>query len=281
LKDDIQAYPMCCIRIDHQYIFSGNIPEDYDQYLGSFFFEPYAIDLCSRIEDTGKMSSVLELACGTGRVTRHLAKSFPGSTKITATDINPDMLAKGKSLVPDSSISWMVADAQDLPLKDNEFDCAVCQFGVMFIPDKPKAFKEVHRVVRKGGQFLYNTWDRLEYHPSMQIAHDVVTRFFQDNPPAFYGIPFSMYDKDTLRSLMEDAGFTDVTVTRVSKTGHSPSAMHLAKGLVIGNPIRMEIAAKDPNSLDEIIKEIADKIDQEIGSPVNTELHAWVVKGVK
>src|SRR6185295_8943504 len=118
--------------------FSGTIPENYDRYLGPLLFEPYAMDIVSRIRKE-KVSNVLELACGTGRVTRHLFRYFAGKAKITATDLNPDMIAIARQQVLDRSIDWIPADMQQLPFPDNSFDLAVCQYGIMFVPDKPLA----------------------------------------------------------------------------------------------------------------------------------------------
>ena len=134
--------------------FSGTIPEVYDQYLGPLLFEPFAKDLTERIKNR-KISSVLELACGTGRVTKYLSKLLPDA-KIYATDINPDMLVVAKKKVTAENIEWKQTDMQEIPFEDSKFDLVVCQFGIMFVPDKPKAYKEIFRVLKTGAVLLFN-----------------------------------------------------------------------------------------------------------------------------
>src|SRR5438128_697292 len=135
--------------------FTGSIPSNYDQYLGPFLFEPYAIDLVKRLPHQG-LKNVLEIACGTGRVTQHLVGELADDGNLIATDLNPDMITLARQKVSDGRIRWQAADAQQLPFGDNTFDAVVCQYGVMFFPDKPKAFAEAHRVLKNGGKFIFN-----------------------------------------------------------------------------------------------------------------------------
>src|SRR6267154_3938909 len=177
--------------------FSGSVPSNYDQYLGPLLFEPYALDLVSRIRDTN-IVRVLELACGTGRVTRHLRTVLPGKVKIFASDLNPDMITIAKDRVVGENIEWTTVDMQHIPFEAEFFDLVVCQFGIMFVPDKPKAYREIHRVLKKGGVFLFNVWDKLELNLPYQVADQVVNSFFKDNPVLFYRVPFSYHDRATI-----------------------------------------------------------------------------------
>src|ERR1043165_3264072 len=138
--------------------FAGSIPANYERYLGPFLFEPYALDLVSRLQDK-KYNDILEIACGTGRVTKHLASSVKHDT-LTATDLNQDMIDIAKTRVPNKNIKWQQADALELPFKDNSFDLVVIQFGVMFFPDKSKGLSEAYRVLKPGGKLIYNTWNK-------------------------------------------------------------------------------------------------------------------------
>jgi ubiquinone/menaquinone biosynthesis C-methylase UbiE len=83
---------------------------------------------------------VLETAVGTGVVTRELARILPLGVAITATDLNEPMIALAQANIGGERIRWQQADALDLPFPNGAFDVVVCQFGVMFFPDKPKAF---------------------------------------------------------------------------------------------------------------------------------------------
>lgn len=128
----------------------------YDHFLGPLFFEPYAIEVAKRI-DPSLVSIVLEIAAGTGRVTRHIRERIPTSAKLIASDISEEMLAEAKRKLSHLDIDWQMIDAQQLPFKDNSLDLVVCCFGYMFVPDRPKAFAEAYRVLRPGGMFLITT----------------------------------------------------------------------------------------------------------------------------
>ena len=140
---------------------SGNTATLYDQFFGPLFFEPYAIEVVKRIDLTS-VSIVLEIAAGTGRVTRHILEHIPASSKLIASDISEDMLGEAKKKLSHLNIEWQNIDAQQLPFNNNSIDLVVCCFGYMFVPDKPKAFAEAYRVLRPGGMFLFTTWDKLE-----------------------------------------------------------------------------------------------------------------------
>src|SRR5438132_1761728 len=142
-------------------VFTNSIAENYEKYMGPIFFEPYAKDTVNRLS-SGKVNSILEIACGTGQVTRLLRERFPDA-KIIATDLNPGMLELAKKIVkPEDKIEWLAADAQELPFGENTFDAVICQFGLMFVPNKQKAVNEAYRVLKPDARFIFNTWDRIE-----------------------------------------------------------------------------------------------------------------------
>jgi len=143
-------------------VFSGSIPALYDKYLGPLIFEPYAEDLAQRLS-TLDAARVLEAAAGTGIVTRALLHALPGSVAIVATDLNQPMVDHAAAQVSSGRVTWQKADAQSLPFPDSVFDAVVCQFGVMFFPDKRQAYREARRVLKPGGRFIFNVWDKLEY----------------------------------------------------------------------------------------------------------------------
>jgi ubiquinone/menaquinone biosynthesis C-methylase UbiE len=142
-------------------VFAGSVPKVYEQYLVPLIFEPYAEDLASRVA-LGPCTRVLEIAAGTGVVTRKLASVLPKETSIVATDLNPAMLEVASSVAMKRPVEWREADAMHLPFDDQSFDAVVCQFGAMFFPDKGKAFAEARRVLEPGGRLLFNVWDRIE-----------------------------------------------------------------------------------------------------------------------
>jgi ubiquinone/menaquinone biosynthesis C-methylase UbiE len=152
-------------------VFAGSIPKLYDTYLVPLIFEPYAADLVNRLRAT-TLSLVLEIAAGTGVVTRALASALPESATIVATDLNQAMLDQASVVGTKRAVEWRQADAMQLPFPDATFDAVACQFGVMFFPDKPKAFSEARRVLKPGGIFIFNVWDRIE---DNEFAHTVTT----------------------------------------------------------------------------------------------------------
>lgn len=143
-------------------LFTGSIPQLYDEYMVPLIFEPYASDLASRVAML-RPSSILEIAAGTGVVTRHLTNVLPPEVRIVATDLNQAMIDRATSVGTSREVEWNQADAIQLPFPDETFDVVVCQFGAMFFPEKPKAFSEARRVLRSGGTFIFNVWDGIEH----------------------------------------------------------------------------------------------------------------------
>ena len=139
-----------------QIVFDGLVAQNYDDLLGPFIFEPFATNLVGNI-DSKQLQDVLEIACGTGRVTKHLRKVLPYDARLTATDLNAGMIAVAKQKMPLNTIVWDTADMINLKYNDECFDLIVCQFGVMFAPDKDKAFAEMYRVLKNGGRLIFNT----------------------------------------------------------------------------------------------------------------------------
>lgn len=216
--------------------FVGSIPELYDRHMGPVLFEPYAHDAARRLPADARR--VLEVAAGTGRVTRQLLARLPADGELVASDLNPPMLEEAaRRLGQDARLTFQQADAQALPFADRRFDTVVCQFGLMFVPDKGLALREMRRVLRPGGTLLLSTWDALERNPATVVLQDLVMQTFPDDPPLFMKTPFSMTDPAELEALAREAGFAKVVVETVALTGESESAAHLATGLVRGNPL--------------------------------------------
>ena len=151
--------------------FTGSIPSFYDQGLGPIFFAEFADDIARRVA-VFSPTRVLELAAGTGIVTRRLRDLLPLETHLTATDLNPPMLeiARGK-FYRDEKVDFQPADATALPFPDASFDAVVCQFGVMFFPDKEKGYCEAHRVLVSGGRYFFSVWDFTPAQPDRSPSH--------------------------------------------------------------------------------------------------------------
>ena len=258
--------------------FAGSIPALYEQYLGSLLFQPYAEVMASRLDGLTQ-GRVLETAAGTGIVTRALAKALPRDVEIVATDLNQAMLdlASGKLQAP--NVRWQQADAQALPFDDASFDAVVCQFGVMFFPDKQAGFREALRVLKPGGRFLFNVWDSLDRNEVSRIVSEAAGKAFPNDPPRFVErVPFGYFDPDRIRGEVQQAGFENVEIDVVEKVTTAPSAREPATGLCQGSPLRAEIEARGPDRLDEVTAQVADALAARFGAgPVENRMSALVV----
>ena len=257
--------------------FVGSIPANYDRYLGPLFFHDYADDLVARVE-TKPGLRVLETACGTGIVTERLAARLAGQGTLVATDLNEPMMAHAaQRLGAGARVEWRQADATALPFDDRSFDVVVCQFGLMFYPDKARGVREAYRVLRAGGHYIFNVWDSLTHNPAPRITHETVASFFTTDAPQFYTVPFSLAETATVSGWLRDVGFTDVDPVAVAKTGTSPSAAEAAIGLIDGNPISAAIMERKPEALADIKAAVAKNVAAQLGDrPVRAPLRAFV-----
>jgi ubiquinone/menaquinone biosynthesis C-methylase UbiE len=226
---------------------------------------------------------VLELACGTGIVTRALRERLPRGARLTATDLNEAMLSyAARKFSPEDAVEFRQADACELPFPDESFDAVVCQFGFMFVPDKPKAFREARRVLKSGGTLLFNVWDAIERNDLAHVAHKTIAGFFEKDPPDFYQVPFSMHDSRAVEALVRGAGFKDVEVTRLALPSVSPSAAEAARGLVEGNPVIAAIRERMPSEVGNVVRAVADALADGFGdNPVKARMAAFVFKATR
>ena len=263
---------------DRNAAFVGSIPENYDRYLGPLFFYPYADDLVARLAVTPGLR-VLETACGTGIVTERLVAKLVGQGSLVATDLNEPMMAHARERLGTlPALEWRQADATALPFDDGAFDAVVCQFGLMFYPDKAQGVREAFRVLRPGGRYLFNVWDSLENNPVPRITHETVASFFPDDPPQFYTIPFSLSDAARVSGWLKEAGFTDVETHTVGKAGSSPSFEAAAQGLIDGNPVYTAIMDRNAAALQTIKAAVARNLAAQFGphAPLRAPLRAIV-----
>ncbi|HTE13023.1 MAG TPA: class I SAM-dependent methyltransferase [Chitinophagaceae bacterium] len=248
---------------------SVEISEDtaahYDQFFGPLFFEPYAIEVAKRI-DPGPVAVALEIAAGTGRVTRHVRERIVASAKLIASDISAAMLDEAKKQLSHLNIEWQHINAQQLPFNDNSIDLVVCCFGYMFVPDKPKAFAAVYRVLRPGGMFLFTTWDRLEQNAASFITRSIAKEYLEEPLPASYNVATSMYDEAVIKSLLQDAGFSKISIEKVQQFSVSPTAKEAANGLVEGGPFYKEIKKLNPAWIEEIKMKVEKELAEKFGT---------------
>jgi SAM-dependent methyltransferase len=259
--------------------FAGKVPEFYQQYLVPLIFESYAADLALRL--TGRpLTSVLEIAAGTGVVTRHLASALPERVTIVATDLNQAMLDRAAAIGTSRPVEWRQADAAELPFRDRSFDAVVCQFGVMFFPDKARAFAEARRVLRAGGLFLFNVWDRIEENEFADVITAELATLYPADPPLFLArTPHGYADRATIERDLSAAGFRDpVELVTITERSRAASAEIPALAYCQGTVLRNEIEAREPGGLALATARAAEAIRRQFGSnAVDGKVQAHVV----
>ena len=193
------------------------------------------------------------------------------------------MLDRASSRLPSTRVTWRQADAQHLPFPDAVFDAVVCQFGVMFFPDKKQAFSEACRVLKPGGCFLFNVWDRIEENEFAEIVVKSVATLFPDNPPKFLArTPHGHYDTAALEAQLRAAGFGTVTTEIVTRESQAANARSVAIGYCQGTPMRNEIEAHDPDRLAEATDAAAAAITKQFGpGPVTGKIQAHIITAVR
>ena len=266
---------------NHDTVFSGSIPAIYETYMVPMIFAPYATDLASRVAQRSP-ARVLEVAAGTGVVTRAIASALPESVTIVATDLNQTMLDHAATLGATRPIDWRQADAQQLPFADETFDVVVCQFGAMFFPDKARAFAEARRVLRPGGVFIFNVWDRIEECEFEDTVTTALALVFPDDPPRFLArTPHGYHDKDVIARDLASGGFeTPPEIVTLAKRSRANSPRIPAVAYCQGTILRNEIEARDPARLEEATDAVEQAIAQRFGAgPVDGKLQAHIITG--
>ena len=264
-------------------LFTGSIPQLYNQLMVPMLFDSYAADLSAQLAALHP-TDILETAAGSGALTRALLSRLPETARITATDLNQPMLDIAATLtLNDPRVTWAQCDATTLPFSHATFDAVICQFGVMFFPDKPKAFAEAARVLRKGGTFLFNVWDKIAANEFVAIATDVLTTRFPNDPPVFMGrVPHGVYDTALLSTQLKTAGFATVTVKAVDHISTAATPMDAATAYCQGTPLRGEILVRDPEGLAPTTAAVAAALQSRFGpGPINGKIRAFVLTAMK
>jgi len=261
--------------------FIGNIPQYYDQGLGPIIFAEYAADIARRTA-ASRPARVLETAGGTGIVTRKLRDALPADTQLTATDLNPPMLDIARAKFrPGEQVSFQPADAIALPFADLSFDAIVCQFGLMFFPDKAKSFSEAWRVLAPGGRYLLSVWDSHRYNPFGRITHEVAARFFPADPPQFYNVPFSCHQIDPVKEMLIAAGFGDIEIAVIRQQRELADVAHFARAAVFGNPLIDQVRTRGGVDPERIVEALEREFRREFGNPGRMPIQAIVFSASK
>jgi SAM-dependent methyltransferase len=258
--------------------FAGSIPDLYERHLGPLLFEPYARDLAARVrvEAGGRL---LELACGTGRLTRHLVSALPSGATIDATDLNEAMTLVARQRVPAAAVTWGTADATALPFGDAAFAGACCQFGVMFFPDKIAAARQVWRVLEPGAAYWLSSWSTLADNPLSRLANEAAWRLIGGDTPPFMRIPYGYGDRDRIAADLRAGGFSTIDIDTVDLEAVADSAGDVAIGLVQGTPMVNEIRERGRATPEAVTAAVAEEIARAFGtSAIRAPMRAHVVR---
>jgi SAM-dependent methyltransferase len=264
---------------DADKVFAGAIPKLYETHLVPLIFEPYATDLANRLASR-TLSRVLEIAAGTGVVTRALAHVLPEHAAIVATDLNQAMLDQAAIVGTRRPVEWRQADAMQLPFADGTFDAVACQFGAMFFPEKSKAFSEVRRVLRPGGVFIFNVWDHIKENEFADTVTAALESLFPSDPPRFLArTPHGYCDHPTIERDLAEGGYTQaarIAVVAARSRAESPRVPAIA--YCQGTPLRNEIEARDASLLGQATDLAAEAIARRFGrGAVDGKIQAHVV----
>jgi SAM-dependent methyltransferase len=254
-------------RTDTDTLFAGSIPDLYDTLLVPLIFEPYAQDMAQRVAALNPQR-VLETAAGTGVVTRALATALPAAAEIVATDLNQPMLDRAAAIGTARPVQWRRADAMQLPFDDASFDVVVCQFGVMFFPDKARAYAQARRVLRHGGTFLFNAWDRIEENEFADVVTAALVPLFPADPPRFLArVPHGYHDESAIRCDLTQGGFTaSPQIDSVEARSRAAAPLIPSMAYCQGTPLRNEIEARKGATLAQATAAGAAAIEARFGA---------------
>ena len=259
--------------------FRDSIATVYESHLVPLIFAPYADGLTRRLASRGAQR-VLEIAAGTGVLTRAMASALPAAVSIVATDLNQAMLDQAMSIGTSRPVEWRQADAMALPFADAGFDAVVCQFGVMFFPERATAFAEVRRVLTPRGVFIFSVWDRIQENEIPDEVTRALARIFPDDPPRFMvRTPHGYFDHVTIERDLIEGGFTKPPLfTTVAARSVAPSPRDAAIAFCLGTPLRHEIEARAPLRLEEAIEAATEALAVRFGrGAVDGKIQAHVV----
>jgi ubiquinone/menaquinone biosynthesis C-methylase UbiE len=258
--------------------FTSDVAQFYESTLVPLIFEPYAYDLAERAQSFAP-TTVLEVACGTGVVTRALARALPGHCSVVATDLNDAMVAHGQSVGTARPVTWRQADVMALPFEADSFDLVVCQFSTMFFPDRAAAYREIRRVLRPSGCFLFSVWNSIQHNEFADVVTQAVGAIYPEDPPLFLSrTPHGHGSPAEISADLNAAGFSECTLTQRDDVSPAASADIPAIAYCQGTPLRNEILARDPKGLDQATQVAADALRARFGpGPIEGRISAVVV----
>lgn len=223
--------------------YAGSLPENYERYFVAAIGGPVAHDLIE-IAALRPGERVLDVACGTGVVTRLAAERVGDSGWVAGLDVNPGMLGVARAVAPPgASIDWYETSAEAMPLPDDSFDVVLCQMGLQFIPDKHAALREIRRVLVPGGRVVINLPGPRP--AQFAIMGEALARHISPDAAGFAGLVFSLHEEDELRQLMSRAGFRQVAVRKATEELRVPPPRDFFWQYIHSTPLANAVAQVD------------------------------------
>jgi SAM-dependent methyltransferase len=243
---------------------AGNAAETYERALVPAVFAAWA-PLVVALADPRPGERVLDVACGTGVVTRLVAQRVGRTGKVVGLDLNPGMLAVAASRAanepPTSApITWQEGSATRIPLPDAVFDIAYCQLGLQFFPDRPAAMREMHRILVPGGRLGLMVWRGIEHSPGFDILAATLARHVGTEAAAIMRAPFALADAEELRGLIAAASFRDITIQPAPGTVRFPSVARFVQDYVAGSPLAGPVAKVADEARAALVSEVGDAL---------------------
>jgi ubiquinone/menaquinone biosynthesis C-methylase UbiE len=236
----------------------GSAPEAYEAYLVPTLFAPCAQRL---LEAVGLRAGarVVDVACGTGIVGRRAAPLVGPSGTVTGVDVNPAMVEVAARLGP--GVDWTVGDAASLPIDGGAMDVWCCQQGLQFVPDRPAVLAEARRVLVPGGRVAVAVWRGVPDNPAFAAFADALAEVVDEEAAAMMRAPFAFGDRDEVRDLLSQSGFTDVILTLQAFAPRFPSARDLLHQEVAASPLADAVGGLSPEVKEQLATELERRLD--------------------
>jgi ubiquinone/menaquinone biosynthesis C-methylase UbiE len=244
---------------------SGNAAEVYERQLVPVMLAPWAPKLIDLAEVQPGMH-VLDVACGTGVVTRLAAERVGSTGRVVGLDINTAMLSVARQLGPigGATVEWLEASALEIPLPDSSFDVVFCQHGLQQFPDRPTALREMRRVLVPSGRLALCVWSRIQGSPGMAALAEALERHVGAETGANRRAPFTLGDPVQLRALVGDAGFRDIDVRTMVETARFPSPEAL---------VAYQLAATPLSTLGTVTEEAQQTVARDVRAALQPYMH--------
>lgn len=236
----------------------GSAPEAYEAYLVPTLFAPCAERLLDTV-GVGAGARAVDVACGTGIVGRQTAVLVGPSGTVTGVDLNPAMVEVAARLEP--GVDWTVGDAASLPMDDAAVDVWCCQQGLQFVPDRVAVLAEARRVLAPGGRLAVAVWRGVTDNPAFAGFADALADVVDESAAGMMRAPFALGDRDKVRDLLSQAGFTEVNLTLLAFPARFPSARELLRQEVAASPLADAVGHLPPDTKERLATELERRLD--------------------